>query len=231
MKFVAAWLLFAAMCAANPIVVLEGVRDVLMTDESVFLNVTLSSTNITGDFTFAQLAAGGPANKDVSVRILLPVYVLLDENAVADPKFEAMNSIYEPKIAVAGKTYEPREFALSGHRWVSFWRGAKFDLGAFAFVIPREGLSEIFRLHVTYTQPHMIARGVAYACYCPLRPVSKNPLYRNIDDSRFTLFAHAAEGVKLKRVSENKNVTSENSGSIVVHCINVEDVIINVKKA
>ena len=84
---------------------------------------------------------------------------------------------------------------------------------------------------VTYTQPHLSARGVAYACYCPFRPASKNRLYRAIDDDQFTLSALAAGHVKLKRVSENKKVKSEKPESIVINCIDLEDVVIRVKKA
>jgi len=76
----------------------------------------------------------------------------------------------------------------------------------------------------------MVARGNAYACYCPFRPVVQNPLYRAVDDRSFTLRALASDGVKLRRVSENAKVERDDPGEITLHCIHLEHVVISVKK-
>lgn len=227
MKYVVLWLILSAVSIANPIIVYEGMRETQMTNEDVVLRVGPTKTEVSGDYTFVQLAAKPSKKEDDFILIWLPVYAQKD----AEPNLLEMKPTYAPKITIRGITYEPSDVRYGRHPWESFWRGAKFVLVAFQFEIPRNELPDRIQLHVSYTQPHMIARGISYACYCPFRPTVQNPLYRTFDDRQFTLRALASDGVKLQRVSQNTKVVRDDPTEITLHCIHKEHVIVSIKKA
>jgi len=225
MKYVQYWLLFCCAALANPIIVYDDVREVQMTHEDVVLDVSVHTTAVSGDYTFAQLAATTP--KDEFVRILVPVYVQKD----ADLKLADMKRIYTPRLIVSGTSYDATDVSYGGDRWKSWWRGAEFHLAAFEFVVPRRVLAQQFHLRIEYQQPHMLARGERYTCYCPFRPHIKNPAYRDVPDGEFTLRVVPSSGVKIKRVSTNQKVQSEGSAGIVIHCLHREHIIVKVENA
>jgi hypothetical protein len=228
MKFVIACLLFAATASANPIVVFPNARIIQMTREDVHITVGRHSSRVEGDYAFAKVPFTARGYTDEYVRILLPVYTVASVES-PDLGLSEAQAIYAPQLEIGGKHYEPRGVATSSIKWSSWWRGAKFSLLAFEYAIPSAEVPADFVTHITYTQPHLVARKVSYACYCPFRPIPREFAGQSPPDNEFKLTASAADGVKLSRVSRNKTVLPGREGNIVVQCRHLEDIVIRVE--
>ncbi len=220
-------------CRANPVaIVLEDDPDaspLRMTGERVHLSISRESTLVTGTYQFALEKS---ETKAPYLLIRLPVYVA---HPTETTDFHPLNTLYAPELSLGETRFTAHSVENGQPAWRSFWRGAKFFHADFIFRIPASLVSEKFFLQASYQQPHMIARGKKYACYCPFIPqfdgkVSDWSDWTTKSDA-FVLRATVTDASKLKRVSKNSLVFSESPQALEVWCYDHEEIVLLVTPA
>lgn len=228
----------SAPCRGNPIVVENDVndngatrrrdREIQMTHEEVILRIAPDSTAVSGDYTFNQPGTVFSKRHNDAFHILLPVYVA--DYPDRDRSFAGAKRIYAPKLTIEGKTYEPTSTIHGPPLDLSAFSDAGVIFVTFEFEVPCAGIPNIFQVHASYTQPHMVVGDRSYACYCPFRPAALHPLKKPVNDDQFTLRAIAQSGLRVQRISENKKPVSDAPEAVTVRCLDQEHILLRVEK-